>query len=67
MKMVIICIISLLVIQEMTIFQNSFTEKASLGIEMWPLVVSAQRRRPPPTPRPAETISPRLRVPPPPY
>lgn len=71
MKMAITCIITLLVIQEVAIYQNSLTKKASFGIGMWPLAVSAQRRqptrRPPPTPTPAKAVNvrPLLLVPPP--
>ncbi|OIT08024.1 hypothetical protein A4A49_03633 [Nicotiana attenuata] len=77
MKM-ITYIFALLVIQEVAIFQNSFTKKASLGIIgiMWPLqAVSATKKPaqpmppprpampPPPPPRGGTIISPLLLVP----
>ncbi|KAH0692515.1 hypothetical protein KY285_019612 [Solanum tuberosum] len=52
MRMIVIYILAFLVIQEVAIFQNSFTEIATLGVEMWPLAVSAMRPDPPPPPPP---------------
>ncbi|KAK4371360.1 hypothetical protein RND71_010835 [Anisodus tanguticus] len=71
----IICILALLCIQEVAIFQNSYIDKACLGIGMWPLVVSARRRpSPPPPPPPKSGTINRYRIrpgvfppPPPPY
>ncbi|OIT32147.1 hypothetical protein A4A49_24229 [Nicotiana attenuata] len=58
MRMIITCIFALFVIQEVAIFENSFTEKASLGIiGIWPLLAVSARGMPsPPTPRAATTI-----------
>ncbi|KAH0682030.1 hypothetical protein KY289_019782 [Solanum tuberosum] len=52
MRMIVIYILAFLVIQEVAIFQNSFTEIATLGVGMWPLAVSALRPAPPPPPPP---------------
>lgn len=50
--MIVIYILAFLVIQEVAIFQSSFTEIANLGIEMWPLAIYAMRPNPPPPPPP---------------
>ncbi|KAG5608737.1 hypothetical protein H5410_020018 [Solanum commersonii] len=55
MRMIVIYILAFLVIQEVAIFQNSFTEIATLGVGMWPMAVSALRpASPPPPPPPPE-------------
>lgn len=56
MKIILTFIIALLVIQEVSIFDNICIHKAPIGIGMWPLLaVSARQSRimpsPPPPPK----------------